>query len=171
MSTLATTSEMQLPIATSSDEALPVAAHAGKLVVRGLRKIYGSRPERAATLLEGLNLKDRDNDGVREDAKGRPVRFAVLIQAGVTSAQTAMAFLRDALANVGVGLDIVALDLGAVMGQWQAGQYDAVFHYIQVSDTDPASNLDFWLSRGSSHLWHPNQKAPATAWESRTPPD
>ena len=122
-------------------------------------------PARAASLLEGLNLKDRDNDGVREDAAGRPVRFAVLIQAGVTSVQTAMAFLRDALANIGVGLDIVALDLGAVMGQWQAGQYDAVFHYIQVSDTDPASNLDFWLSRGSNHLWHPNQKSAATAWE------
>ena len=40
-----------------------------------------------------------------------------------------------------------------------------MFHYIQVSDTDPASNLDFWLSRGSSHLWHPGQKTPATPWE------
>ena len=122
-------------------------------------------PARAASLLDGLNLKDRDNDGVREDAAGRPVRFAVLVQAGVTSAQTAMTFLRDALANVGVSLDVVALDLGGVMGQWQQGAYDAVYHYIQVSDTDPASNLDFWLSRGSSHLWHPGQKAPATPWE------
>ena len=45
------------------------------------------------------------------------------------------------------------------------GKYDAVFHYIQVSDTDPASNLDFWLSRGSGHLWHPGQATPATPWE------
>ncbi|MBK5296652.1 MAG: hypothetical protein JJE40_05785, partial [Vicinamibacteria bacterium] len=48
---------------------------------------------------------------------------------------------------------------------WQQGNYDAVFQYIQVSDTDPASNLDFWLSRGSSHLWHPGQTTPATPWE------
>jgi peptide/nickel transport system substrate-binding protein len=122
-------------------------------------------PARASALLDGLNLKDRNADGLREDAAGRPVRFAVLVQAGITSAQTAMAFLRDALENIGIGLDVVALDLGAVMAQWQQGQYDAVYHYIQVSDTDPASNLDFWLSRGSSHLWHPGQKAPATAWE------
>ena len=69
-------------------------------------------PAQAATLLDGLELRDRDNDGLREDAAGRPVRFAVLVQAGITAAQTAMSFLRDALANVGVGLDIVALDLG-----------------------------------------------------------
>ena len=43
---------------------------------------------------------------------GRPVRFAVLVQSGITSAQTAMSFVRDALANVGVGIDIVALDIG-----------------------------------------------------------
>jgi peptide/nickel transport system substrate-binding protein len=26
-------------------------------------------------------------------------------------------------------------------------------------------NLDFWLSSGDSHIWHPNQEAPATDWE------
>ena len=102
---------------------------------------------------------------LREDAAGRPVRFAVLVQSGITAAQTAMGFVRDALANVGVGMDIVALDMGTVMGQWKQGQYDAVFQYIQVSDTDPASNLDFWLSRGGFHLWHPGQASPATPWE------
>ena len=122
-------------------------------------------PAQAATLLDGLELRDRDNDGLREDAAGHPVRFAVLVQSGITAAQTAMGFVRDALANVGVGMDIVALDMGAVMGQWKQGQYDAVFQYIQVSDTDPASNMDFWLSRGSCHLWHPGQAAPATPWE------
>jgi ABC-type transport system substrate-binding protein len=76
-----------------------------------------------------------------------------------------MEFLRDALGNLGVGLDIVSLDLGAVMGQYQKGQYDAIYHFIQVSDTDPASSMDFWRSSGSSHLWHPGQAAPATPWE------
>ena len=122
-------------------------------------------PAQAATLLDGLELRDRDNDGLREDAAGRPVRFAVLVQSGITAAQTATSFLRDALANVGVGVDIVALDLGGVMGAWQQGKYDTVFHFIQVSDTDPAANLDFWLSSGGSHLWHPGQTTPATPWE------
>ncbi len=122
-------------------------------------------PARAAALLEGLDLKDRDNDGVREDASGRPVRFTVLVQSGITAARTGMEFVRGALANVGVGLDIVALDMGAVMQQFAKGDYDAIFHFMQVSDTDPASNMDFWLSSGSSHLWHPGQPAPSTGWE------
>ena len=122
-------------------------------------------PARAAALLEGLGLKDRDNDGLREDAAGRPVRFSVLAQSGITAAGAAAGFLRDALANIGVGVDVVTLDLGAVMNSWKQGRYDAILHYMQMSDTDPAANLDFWLSRGGSHLWHPEQTAPATPWE------
>ena len=34
-----------------------------------------------------------------------------------------------------------------------------------MSDTDPASKMDLWLSNGSGHLWHPGQKTPATPWE------
>jgi peptide/nickel transport system substrate-binding protein len=36
-----------------------------------------------------------------------------------------------------------------------------------LSDLDPAGNLDFWLSSGSSHLWNIGQKMPATEWEQR----
>ncbi len=122
-------------------------------------------PARASELLEGLDLKDRNNDGIREDAQGRPVRFTVLVQTGITAAQRGAEFLRDALRNVGVGVDIAPLDNAALFARWGAGDYDAIFHYLQMSDTDPAGNLDFWLSRGNMHLWHPRQKAPATAWE------
>ncbi len=52
MSTLATTSDVQLATSTTSEAVVPAAAHAGKIVVRGLRKIYGSRSDRAAALLE-----------------------------------------------------------------------------------------------------------------------
>jgi peptide/nickel transport system substrate-binding protein len=122
-------------------------------------------PARAAALLDEMGLKDRDNDGVREDGSGRPVRFTVLVQSGISASVNGMAFLRDALANIGVALDVVQLDFGAVMGQWQKGDYDAIYQMIVVSDPDPAGNMDFWMSRGSSHLWHPQQKAPATPWE------
>ena len=122
-------------------------------------------PARAAALLEGLQLKDRDNDGLREDAAGRPVRFTVLVQTGITAAQRGAEFLRDALHNLGVGVDVVPLDLASIFARWGSGDYEAIYHYLQMSDTDPAGNLDFWLSSGNAHLWHPAQKAPATPWE------
>ena len=32
-------------------------------------------------------------------------------------------------------------------------------------DLDPSSQMNVWLSSGTSHAWNPNQKVPATAWE------
>src|SRR5206468_3049811 len=122
-------------------------------------------PARASALLDGLGLIDRNRDGVREDAIGHPVRFSVLVQAGLTEAQRGMEFVRDQLAHVGIGLDIVAMDLASVMSRWQKGDYDAIYHHLVLTDTDPAANLDWWLSRGNSHVWNPAQKTPATPWE------
>ena len=36
---------------------------------------------------------------------------------------------------------------------------------LLTTDTDPALNLDFWLSAGSAHVWNPEQRTPATARE------
>jgi peptide/nickel transport system substrate-binding protein len=124
-------------------------------------------PAQAAAKLEALGLIDRDKDGVREDAAGRPVRFSILVGAGITPTEKGAQFVRDSLAKIGVAVDVVALDINAVMGRWHERQYDAIYHHMTPTDTDPATSLDWWLSNGSTHLWHPNQKAPATDWEAR----
>jgi peptide/nickel transport system substrate-binding protein len=73
--------------------------------------------------------------------------------------------LQEQFRRLGVGVDVVGLDPGGLVQRWQAGDYDAIFHGFQASNTDPAMNLDFWLSAGSSHVWNPGQKTPATDWE------
>jgi peptide/nickel transport system substrate-binding protein len=122
-------------------------------------------PARAAALLDGLGLVDRNHDGIREDASGHPVRFSVLVQSGVTAGEKGVQFVRDELAKVGVGLDVVGLDVGSVIDRWQKGDYEAIYHHLLPSDTDPAVNLDWWLSGGDMHVWNPGQHAPATPWE------
>ena len=124
-------------------------------------------PSRAAARLDALGIVDRNKDGVREDATGRPARFSILVGAGITPTEKGAQFIRDSLARIGVTVDVVALDINAVMGRWQESRYDAIYHHIALTDTDPATNLDWWLSNRGSHLWHPNQKAPATQWEAR----
>ena len=57
------------------------------------------------------------------------------------------------------------LDLPALIDRLTKGTYDATYFAISASDTDPSANLDYWLSSGSFHLWHPKQKTPATPWE------
>jgi peptide/nickel transport system substrate-binding protein len=36
---------------------------------------------------------------------------------------------------------------------------------IASADADPNADLGMWLSSGPSHVWHPKQTKPATAWE------
>ena len=79
-------------------------------------------PARAAALLDALGIVDRNKDGVREDATGRPARFSMLVGAGITPTEKGAQFIRDSLAKIGVTVDIVALDINAVMGRWQEGR-------------------------------------------------
>ena len=57
------------------------------------------------------------------------------------------------------------LDVPALVDRLKKGTYDAAYFAVSTSDTDPSANLDYWLSSGSFHVWHPKQKTPATPWE------
>jgi peptide/nickel transport system substrate-binding protein len=122
---------------------------------------------RARRLLAAAGLTDRDGDGRLEDASGAAVRFSVLVQKDVTVRERTVAMLQEQLRLLGISLDIVGLDLGSIRKRWVTGDYDSIFHGFQASATDPAMNLDFWLSSGNSHFWNPGQAKPATPWEAR----
>ncbi|MFL6109875.1 MAG: ABC transporter substrate-binding protein, partial [Catenulispora sp.] len=123
-------------------------------------------PARARALLDGLDLKDRDGDGIREAADRTPVRFSMLTQSGHVRGRTGEA-LQAQLKAFGIGVDLVFLDVNGIVGRFGTGDYDSIYFGSQASSTDPAMNLDFWLSRGEMHLWNPAQPAPSTEWERR----
>jgi peptide/nickel transport system substrate-binding protein len=122
--------------------------------------------DRAKSLLTSLGLSAKDGAGVRQDRNGRPARFMLLTQKGDATLGRGAAMIRDGLARVGVRVDVVSLEAGAVANYIQRGEYDAAYLRVPAKDTDPALNLDFWLSSGSAHVWNVKQKVPATAWES-----
>jgi peptide/nickel transport system substrate-binding protein len=62
-------------------------------------------------------------------------------------------------------VEVVALDVPALIDRLTRGHYDAAYFGVSASDTDPSANLDYWLSSGSFHIWNPSQRVPATAWE------
>jgi len=118
----------------------------------------------AKRLLASLQLTARDG-AMLQDADGTPVHFSLLTQKGNTSLERGAAVIRESLARVGVRVDVVALDVGALMQYVGAGKYDAAYFRLLLTDTDPALNTDFWLSSGSAHVWNPSQPAPETSWE------
>jgi peptide/nickel transport system substrate-binding protein len=125
-------------------------------------------PARAKALLETIGLADRNGDGVLEDARGAPARFTLMTQKGQTSLERGSAVIRNELKKIGLVVDVVMLDGNALVNRFLVDpNYDAVYFRIGTTDTDPAVNLDFWLSSGGSHVWNLAQKTPATAWERR----
>jgi peptide/nickel transport system substrate-binding protein len=122
-------------------------------------------PAAASRLLAALGLAARDTDGVLHDRGGRPARLSLLTQKGNTSLERGAAVIRDSLHGIGVQVDVVALEAGALVDRVMRGDYDAAYFSLLTTDTDPALNLDFWLSSGGAHLWNPEQQTAATAWE------
>ena len=120
---------------------------------------------RARTLLAGLGLRDVNNDGMLEDSSGAPARFALVTQKGNTALEKGAAFIRDELKKVGLAVDVVPLEVGALVDRMMKGDYDALYFRFLTSDTDPAMNMDFWLSSGGAHMWNMEQAVPATPWE------
>ena len=151
---------------------LGAAVPAYSVVSPGNREWYVDAPTprydvaAAQRLLASLKLADRNDDGMLEDADGVPVHFTLLTQKGNMSLERGASAIRDSLAHVGVRVDVVKLEVGTLIQYIMDGNYDAAYFRLLTTDTDPALNLDFWLSSGSAHLWNMSQRTPSTPWES-----
>ncbi len=121
--------------------------------------------QRARLLLTAAGLKDVDGDGIFETSTGKPLTIELLTQRGHAVRERAAEVIASGLEDAGLTVNVVRLDLPALTDRLTKGTYDAAYFAVSASDTDPSANLDYWLSSGSFHVWHPNQKTPATPWE------
>ena len=126
---------------------------------------YGYSIERAREILADLGLANRDADEWLEDANNNEARFTLLTYRGNSSLERGSAVLRDALRPVGIAVDVVALEQGALVQRMLTGQFEAIFFFFTATNLDPSMNLDFWLSSGSAHVWNIGQAKPANDWE------
>ena len=128
---------------------------------------YPHDAARARQLLEEAGLSKRSADGMLEDAEGKPVRFSIITQKGHTLRERGAAVIQEQLRQIGIRVDIAAVDVRTLQRMWMAGDYESIYFAIQASSTDPSLNPDFWLSSGSFHMWNPSQRAPSSDWEAR----
>ena len=120
---------------------------------------------RARELLRSIGLEDRNGDGTVEDAAGTEARFTVLTQRGITSYERGTTVLREYAGMIGVALEIVPMEVAALVPRIESCDHDAVYMRPLMTDLDPAGNMDFWLSSGANHYWNMSQPSPATDWE------
>ena len=121
--------------------------------------------ELAGELLDRIGVRDRDGDGMREDVYGAPASFTLLVQQGHTIRQRAATVLQEALRAIGLRMDIASVDARGLQERLGKGAYEAMYHALPGTDTDPSGLMELWLSSGHFHLWNPAQPEPATEWE------
>ncbi len=102
-------------------------------------------PQLARAMLAELGLRDRNGDGLLDDAARRTLRFTLLIRRDVSSSARAAQFLAGTLKTIGVQMDVTPLAADALAARREKGNYDAIYDRIEMRDTDPAMNLDFWM--------------------------
>jgi len=122
-------------------------------------------PERARQLLaaDGFHW---DRAGGLMDPKGLPVEFSILVSNGNPAGLQIATLIQDDLKRIGMRVAVVPLEFGSLLDRVQnTREYEACLLALASPDTDPNPDMAVWLSSGSSHLWNPSQKTPATAWE------
>jgi len=106
------------------------------------------------------------SDGQLRDRSGNVVEFSVITNAGNKARARMAALVQQDLAQLGIRLNIVTLDMGSVVERMMKTlNYEAVLLGVSGTALDPADQASLWMSNSSTHQWNPNQKAPETAWE------
>ncbi len=126
---------------------------------------YAFSQDKAKEILASIGLSNRDSDEWLEDAKGTEAAFNVIAYRGNTSVEKGAQILRDELKKIGIRVDVVLLEQGALVQSMLKGEFESIFFLIGSTSLDPAMNADLWLSSGTAHVWNMPQQTPATEWE------
>jgi peptide/nickel transport system substrate-binding protein len=126
-------------------------------------------PEGSKRLLDQLGLKDRNGDGVREDAAGHDVAFTLVYNGDNKLRQAVSTLLQDDLAKVGIKLTPSGLDFNTLVTKTRNEfDYDACLLGLGTSvPSDPGMGPNFWKSSGLTHYWDVGQPRPETRAEAR----
>ena len=126
-------------------------------------------PEAAKRLLDQIGLKDRNGDGVREDAAGHPVSFSIVYNADNKLRQAMATLLQDDLAKVGIKVTPSGLDFNTMVTKTRHEfDYDACLMGLgSAVPSDPGMGPNFWKSGGLTHYWDIGQPHPDTRAEAR----
>jgi peptide/nickel transport system substrate-binding protein len=124
-------------------------------------------PEKARALLDEMDLKDRNGDGVRETPEGRPVEFTLHTNAENNLRRSFGTIIAEDLGKVGVRVNFVPLEFNTLIERLRADyRYDAILLGLAASTPpDPALSGNVYRSNGITHNWNPRQKTPSTPAE------
>ncbi len=87
-------------------------------------KNYDYSPEKSNQILDELGYKDVDNDGIREDKNGNPLKFTILVmEANARGAE----LVKVQLQKVGIDVEIKTNDRNTIDDMTRAGKFQIVY--------------------------------------------
>ncbi|MCU1382500.1 MAG: extracellular solute-binding protein family 5 [Acidobacteria bacterium] len=121
--------------------------------------------DEARRLLRGAGFS-WTTQGALVDSRGAAVEFTILTNAGNHERIGMATIIQDDLQQLGMRVQIVTLELRTLVERvLTQHDYEACVLGLGNGDASPNAEMNVWLSSGGSHLWHPEQRQPATAWE------
>jgi peptide/nickel transport system substrate-binding protein len=122
-------------------------------------------PEAAKKLLDAMDLKDRNGDGIREDAKGNRVAFNLITNAGNTVREGVGNLLTQEAKKVGVDITFKPGDFNAMVNALTSTfDWEGIIIGLTGS-VDPISGQNVYPSTGNLHMVEPVQTSPRRQWE------
>jgi peptide/nickel transport system substrate-binding protein len=121
--------------------------------------------QRARDLLKSIGLEDRDGNGVVEDPSGTEARFTLITQRGIASYEAGTTLLREQAAKIGIALDVVPLEFGAMIPRHARVPVRRDLHARPDDGSGSRPQPRFLLTSGSAHVWDIEEKTPTTPWE------
>ena len=122
--------------------------------------------ERARQLLQSAGFSWK-SDGALVDSRGNRVEFSILTSSSNAQRMKIATIVQDDLSQLGMAVQVVPLEFRAMVDRLtNSYNYEAAVMGLVSGDTDPTLEMNVWLSRGETHLWHLHEEKPATPWES-----
>ncbi|MGI8907447.1 MAG: ABC transporter substrate-binding protein [Candidatus Sumerlaeaceae bacterium] len=127
--------------------------------------VYDYNPGKAKALLEEMNLKDRDGDGIREDAQGNKVSFTIITNKGNQRRERFAPLLTQDMRQVGIEARTDFMDFNALLSLTdESYEYEGCILGLAGGSTHPANKMNTFLSTARTNLYNPRQEKPATDW-------
>jgi peptide/nickel transport system substrate-binding protein len=124
-------------------------------------------PAGARQLLAQMGLRDRNGDGILEDAAGHRVGFTLKTNSDNDTRVAIDNLIKDDLARVGIDVTPVEVDFKTLVNNVRSDfDYEAISLGLgSAVPSDPAMAANFYRSSGATHYWHARQRTPETAAE------
>jgi peptide/nickel transport system substrate-binding protein len=126
-------------------------------------------PAGSKALLAAIGFRDRNGDGVLEDAAGHALSFSIMTNGDNTVRKDMLTLICDDLAKVGIKAVPAPVEMNALVAHIRNDfQYDACLLGLGAAvPPDPGMYPNLVKSSGLTHYWHVKQPKPSTPEEAR----